>query len=187
MTDPKIEQLLIAAPEAVAAKLAGILASAGIQPQAVVHTGEEAAAACAQQGMLMLTTYRLPDMSCMELAEKLGEETDVMVIIPQDYEQELPAGMLGLRNPISQDALVQAVRTMAHCRRQMMELRRKANKLARTLEDRKIIDRAKGRLMDDLHLTEAQAHHHIQKKSMDSGCRIVDVAREILEAETITA
>ena len=54
MTDPKIEQLLIAAPEAVAAKLAGILASAGIQPQAVVHTGEEAAAACAQQGMLML-------------------------------------------------------------------------------------------------------------------------------------
>ena len=41
--------------------------------------------------------------------------------------------------------------------------------------------------MDALHLTEAQAHHHIQKKSMDSGRRIVDVAREILEAETLEA
>ncbi|MBQ7825849.1 MAG: ANTAR domain-containing protein, partial [Clostridia bacterium] len=38
-----------------------------------------------------------------------------------------------------------------------------------------------GRLMDTLHLSESDAHYRMQKRSMDSGRRIVDVAREILE------
>ena len=52
---------------------------------------------------------------------------------------------------------------------------------------RRIIDRAKGRLMDTLHITEAEAHYHIQKKSMDSGRRIADVAQAILDAQEIIA
>jgi len=185
MADPKMDRLLIAAPEAVAAKLTGILVNAGIDAQMVVHTGEEAISACMQAGALLLATYRLPDMTGEELAQKLGEETDVLMIVPQDYQETLPENVLALRNPISQDALAQAVRTMAHCRVKMAALRQKAQKISRTLEERKIIDRAKGRLMDALHMNEAQAHHHIQKKSMDAGRRIVDVAREILEAESI--
>ena len=65
--------------------------------------------------------------------------------------------------------------------------RLKADKLERTLEDRKIVDRAKGRLMDTLHLSESEAHYRIQKQSMDSGRRIADVAREILESAEIAA
>ncbi|MBQ7051572.1 MAG: ANTAR domain-containing protein [Clostridia bacterium] len=49
------------------------------------------------------------------------------------------------------------------------------------LEERKIIERAKGRLMDQLKLSESDAHYRIQKRSMDMGRRIVDIAREILE------
>ena len=64
----------------------------------------------------------------------------------------------------------------------MQQLRARAEKLSRTLEERKLIDRAKGKLMDTLHLTESEAHYRIQKASMDSGRRIADVAREILDA-----
>ena len=153
----------------------------------IVHTGEEALSACQQEGALLLTTYSLADMAGEDMAAKLGDACDVLMIVPQDYAGDAPKNVLTLRNPISPDALVQAVRTMTHCRAKMETLRQKADKLSRTLEERKVIDRAKGRLMDQLHLTEAQAHHHIQKKSMDSGRRIVDVAREILEAEQIAA
>ena len=59
-------------------------------------------------------------------------------------------------------------------------------KLERTLEDRKFIERAKGRLMDALKLNESDAHYRMQKKSMDSGRRIADVAREILELEDLS-
>ena len=41
--------------------------------------------------------------------------------------------------------------------------------------------------MDQLHLSESEAHYRMQKKSMDSGRRIVDIAREILDAEEIIA
>lgn len=187
MADPKMDQILIAAPEKTADKLSAILANVGIEPEECVYTGEAAISACQQEGALLLTTYKLEDMAGAELAAQLGAETDVLMIIPQDFEEELPENVLALRNPVSQDALAQAVRTMLHCRARTAALSKKIAKLERTLEDRKVIDRAKGRLMDALHLTEAQAHHYIQKKSMDAGRRIADVAREVLEAETIEA
>lgn len=187
MTEPKKERLLIAASQNVCAKLTGILAGAGIEPDEVVYTAEDALAFCAQEGALLLTTYKLGEEDGTELAKKLGEATDVLMIVPKEYDEAVPANVLTLHNPMSPDALAHAVRTMLHARGRMTALRARADKLSRTLEERKVIDRAKGRLMDALHITEAQAHHHIQKKSMDSGRRIADVAREILEAEDLAA
>ena len=162
------DRFYIAAPQGVAAKLSSMLLAAQIMPSGVVHTGVEAVRAA--QGGAML------------LARQLGEEADVVMIVPQDYAGEETENVVMLRNPISADALVQSVKTLAHCRIRMQQLRAKAEKLSRTLEERKLIDRAKGKLMDVFHLTESEAHYKIQKTSMDSGRRIADVAREILES-----
>ena len=170
------DRFYIAAPQGVAAKLSSMLLAAQIMPSGVVHTGVEAVRA-AQGGAMLLTTYRLPDMTGEELARQLGEEADVVMIVPQDYAGEETENVVMLRNPISADALVQSVKTLAHCRIRMQQLRAKAEKLSR-----KLIDRAKGKLMDAFHLTESEAHYKIQKTSMDSGRRIADVAREILES-----
>ena len=175
------DRFYIAAPQGVAAKLSSMLASAQIIPSGIVHTGDEAVRA-AKDGALLLTTYRLPDLTGEELARQLGEAADVVMIVPQDYAGEDGENVIMLRNPISQDALVQSLKTLAHCRLRMQHLRAQAEKLARTLEERKLIDRAKGKLMDTLHLTESEAHYRIQKASMDSGRRIADVAREILDS-----
>ena len=172
------DRFYIAAPQGVAAKLSSMLLAAQIMPSGVVHTGVEAVRA-AQGGAMLLTTYRLPDMTGEELARQLGEEADVVMIVPQDYAGEEMENVVMLRNPISADALVQSVKTLAHCRIRMQQLRAKVEKLSRTLEERKLIDRAKGKLMDVFHLTESEAHYKIQKTSMDSGRRIADVAREI--------
>ena len=187
MTEPMTSRLLIAAPHGVAMKLRDILATAQIVPSAVLSTGGEALAALEDEQALLLTSWRLPDMTGAELAQRLGEESDVLMIVPQDFSGGSGANVMTLSNPISQDAFVQAVRVLAHCRSRMGELRTRAQKLARTLEERKVIERAKGRLMDQLHLSESEAHYRMQKKSMDSGRRIIDIAREILEAEEIIA
>ena len=183
-----MERLVIAAPENVAARLTGILSAAGIAPSCVCHAGAQALESVGQDGALLLTTYRLPDMPGEELARRLGEAGEVLMIVPQDYAGDGDAeNVMTLRNPVSQDALVQAIRALAHCLGRMEKLRLRAEKLERALEDRKIIDRAKGRLMDTLHLSESEAHYWIQKQSMDSGRRIADVAREILESAEIVA
>ena len=188
MPEMTASRLLIAAPQGVAAKLQGILATAGIAPAAVYCTGEDALAAEADGQALVLTSWRLPDMTGPELAKKLPA-AGVMMIVPGDYDpKELEgADVLTLHNPISQDALIQAVRAMCYCGAKLQALQKKTQKLERQLAERKIIERAKGRLMDTLHLSEKDAHYHMQKKSMDSGRRIVDVAQEILDSEEIVA
>ena len=54
-----------------------------------------------------------------------------------------------------------------------------AVKLHRTLEMRKIVDRAKGKLMAD-GLTEEQAYRRIQQEARDTGQSMHDVAQSIL-------
>lgn len=188
MPETTVSRLLIAAPQGVAAKLQGILATAGIVPAAVYHTGAELLAADEDGSALLLTCWRLEDMTGPELAKKMAS-AGIMMIVPGDYAPaELEgADVLTLHNPISQDALIQAVRAMCYCGAKMQTLQKKAQKLERQLAERKIIERAKGRLMDTLHLSEKDAHYHMQKKSMDTGKRIVDVAQEILNSEEIVA
>ena len=178
-------RLVIAAPEGVVKKLQGILGSAQIEADEVCYCGQEALEALADEQALLLTTVKLPDMTGAELAKQAGDAVNVLMIVPGDYDGDTPENVLLLRNPLSPDALVQAVRTMSHCAARMHALKAKCDKLDRQLKERKVIDRAKGKLMDALHLTEKEAHYRIQKKSMDSGRRIVDVAREILEAEIL--
>ena len=48
------------------------------------------------------------------------------------------------------------------------------------LEARKLIDRAKGVLMDKHELGEAESWRFLQKTAMNTRCTIVDVARDVI-------
>ena len=48
------------------------------------------------------------------------------------------------------------------------------------LADRKLIDRAKGLLMDKRKMSEAQAYETLRTQSMKQGLRIAEVARQII-------
>lgn len=187
MTEPFTCRLLIAAPQGTAAKLRDILAAAQIEPDDVCYTGEEALSALSGKDTVLLTAYRLSDMTGEELAKQASGAAGVLMIVPQDYEMSPGLDVLPLYNPITPDALVQAVRAMCFCALRMQALQEKTIKLSRALEERKVIERAKGKLMDTLHLKESEAHYRIQKKSMDTGRRIVEIAHEILASEEIIA
>ena len=51
----------------------------------------------------------------------------------------------------------------------------------RSENDRKVITTAKELLMERNQMTEDEAHHYIQKLSMDSGTNMVETAEMILE------
>lgn len=181
-------RLAIVAPPPTAERLQSILAEASLKPDAVYSAGEDAIASASEEGALILTTWKLPDMTGEDLADKLSDAYDVLMIVPQDYRAEAgESAALTLKNPITQDALIQSVRAVSHCRARMQSLRGRVRKLERTLEDRKVIDKAKGRLMDESHMSESAAHHFLQKRSMDTGRRIVDIAQEVLDAHDMNA
>ena len=53
-------------------------------------------------------------------------------------------------------------------------------KTAEVLMAEKIVEQAKSLLMEREGLSEEEAHHQLQKRSMDSGARLVQTARRIL-------
>ncbi|CAD5370547.1 Response regulator NasT [Rubrivivax sp. A210] len=53
------------------------------------------------------------------------------------------------------------------------------------LADRKLIERAKGILMDEIGLSEEQAYRHLRKLAMDRGQRLAQAAERIVDARDL--
>jgi response regulator NasT len=64
---------------------------------------------------------------------------------------------------------------------------RETQELKQTLEDRKVIERAKGRLMARHALTEEQAFQRLRRAAMDARRPMVEIARAVLVSDTVTA
>lgn len=64
---------------------------------------------------------------------------------------------------------------------------RETQELKQTLEDRKVIERAKGRLMARHALTEEQAFQRLRRAAMDSRRPMVEIARALLVSDPLTA
>jgi two-component system, response regulator PdtaR len=58
--------------------------------------------------------------------------------------------------------------------------------LRQTLEERKVIERAKGRLMDRLDLSEEDAFRRLRRAAMNSRRPMVEIARALLVSESVT-
>ena len=65
--------------------------------------------------------------------------------------------------------------------RELRDLTGEIDSLGEQLETRKIIDRAKGMLIDEMGLSEAEAFGFIQKTAMSERSRMRDVADRIID------
>lgn len=61
-----------------------------------------------------------------------------------------------------------------------------ARRLRQSLEERKVIERAKGRMMAQHGLTEEEAFRRLRRAAMDSRRPLADIARALLVSESIT-
>ena len=89
-------------------------------------------------------------------------------------------GLMALPMPFKVQDLMSTLEIMLS---QYYRWRKKQKKKpkARSEQDQKQIVTAKELLMDRNHITEEEAHHYIQKISMDSGTNMVETAEMILE------
>ncbi len=65
-------------------------------------------------------------------------------------------------------------------------LRRENQELRRRLESRKLIERAKGLLIQKLGLSEPEAYRRIQKTAMDTRRPMAEVAQAVLLSEELS-
>jgi response regulator NasT len=81
---------------------------------------------------------------------------------------------------------LRATLEVAVCRfQEILSLRREAETLRRTLEARKVIERAKGLLVEMERLSEQEAFARIRQKSMDTQRPMAEIARAIILAAEV--
>ena len=163
---------------------------------AVATTGRELIDQCrAARPDLVITDIKMPDTDGLDAAGAIYRETPVPVVIVSAscdgglIERALEGPVLAyLIKPIEQADLAPAIALAARRFREFQALRQEAADLRQALEDRKVIERAKGVLMRERGLDEPEAFRRLQKLARDNHRKMVEIARMILiTAEALEA
>ena len=137
---------------------------------------------------VVILDIKMPGMDGIEVARRIAKSHDAAVVILTAFsqrdliDQAIEAGALAyLVKPFQRSELVPAVEIARARHREMRALTDQAQTLADRLEARKTIDRARGVLMDEAGLTEADAFRFIQQVAMNERASMVDVACQVLD------
>ena len=87
-----------------------------------------------------------------------------------------------LTKPLRKQDLLPAIEMALHHAEEVEDLKEKIEDLREVIENRKLIEKAKGRLMEGKHLSEAEAYRTMQKMAMDKRKNLRQVADGILKA-----
>ena len=143
---------------------------------------------------IVIMDIKMPSMDGIEAAKILTQEKIAPVLLLTAYSQrELferakEAGVVGyLVKPYREQEIAPAIEIALARFQEFRVLEKEVGDLRETLETRKIVDRAKGILMDTQHLTEAEAFRKIQKMSMNTRKAMKEIAEAIILAQDAKA
>jgi response regulator NasT len=136
---------------------------------------------------LVVMDIKMPDLDGIEAAARLTRERVAPVVLLTAYsEQNLigrakGAGVAGyLVKPFRESELMPVIELALARFKDLQRLERQVEDLKDALETRKLIERAKGVLMELHGLTEADAFSRMRRASMDSRKSMREVAEAIL-------
>jgi response regulator NasT len=168
-----------------------ILPRLGHQVVGVAQTGRELIECCrTMRPDLVITDIKMPDLDGIEAATRIYEEEPLPVILvsafhdPRLIERAEQDHILGyLVKPIKQADLAPAIALAVRRFEQFQALTTEAADLRQALADRKVIEKAKGKLMQSAGLDEQEAFRRLQKLASGQNRKLVEVARMVLQGE----
>ncbi|MEY3797651.1 MAG: hypothetical protein RL628_549 [Actinomycetota bacterium] len=139
---------------------------------------------------LAILDVKMPGMDGLEVARMVGDEKICGVLVLTAFsqreiiEQARDAGALAyLVKPFQKSDLIPAIEVAIGRFRELQALTGQMEVLGEQLEARKIIDKAKGRLIDEFNMKEQEAFSFIQRTAMKDRSRMRDVAEKILSGD----
>lgn len=138
---------------------------------------------------MAILDIRMPVMTGPEAAHQISLDRPIPLIILSAYsdartvDEATKAPIFHyLVKPVDPDDLAPAIAVARARFREWQQARRDRDELVDKLEERKIVERAKGILMDTRGFSEQEAYRFLQKTSQDKNTAMVDLARKILLA-----
>jgi two-component system, response regulator PdtaR len=139
---------------------------------------------------LAILDIKMPGLDGLEAAKVISAERLCAVLVLTAFsqrefiEQARDAGALAyLVKPFQKSDLVPAIELAIGRHREMTALAAEVRGLAEQLETRKVVERAKGMLMDRYGLSEAEAFGFIQRTAMNGRTRMRAIAEQVVAGE----
>ncbi len=139
---------------------------------------------------LVILDVKMPGLDGLSAARQITSERLAAVLILTAFsqrdlvEQARDAGALAyLVKPFQKSDLMPAIEVALARHTELTSLERHVEDLEERLESRKLIDRAKGRLMDEYGYDEHAAWRFIQTQAMSNRVKIGEIARRVIDGE----
>jgi two-component system, response regulator PdtaR len=169
--------------------LRGMLESAGLEVCAEAKDGVEAVElAGTSEPDVAVLDVKMPRLDGIEAARRILDERPMPIVIVSAFterglvDRAAEAGVFGyLSKPFREEDLLPAIATARARFDQLAEVREQVDSLAEALAARKLIERAKGLLMDNQGLNEQEAFVRLRRASQSSGRPMRVIAEAIIE------
>jgi response regulator NasT len=187
--EPPRLRILIAEDETIIRlDLRDVLERAGHEVCAEARDGEEAVAlAQSEHPELAILDVKMPRVDGIEAARRILAERPIPIVMLTAYGQEelvaraVEAGVFGyLVKPFRETDLLPAIQTARVRHAELETLRDEAESLAEALATRKVVERAKGILMEREGLSENDAFVRLRRASQSSGRSLRVVAEAVI-------
>jgi response regulator NasT len=187
--EPPRLRILIAEDETIIRlDLRDVLERAGHEVCAEARDGEEAVAlAQSERPELAILDVKMPRLDGIEAARRILAERPIPIVMLTAYGQEelvaraVEAGVFGyLVKPFRETDLLPAIQTARVRHAELETLRDEAESLAEALATRKVVERAKGILMEREGLSEDDAFVRLRRASQSSGRSLRMVAEAVI-------
>ena len=164
------------------------LENAGYEVVADTGRGDEAAKLVSEhKPEVVILDIKMPGMDGIQVAREIAATEDTAVVILTAFSQRelideaVDAGALAyLVKPYQQSDLVPAIEIARRRYQEMRELPDQATTLEDRLKARKVIEKAKGLLIDGASLNEDEAFRFIQTRAMSERKTMLEVAEKII-------
>ena len=141
---------------------------------------------------VVLLDVHMPDGSGIQAAEEITQALPSTAVVLfsgdpsltlSDRDITATSAIAFLPKPASPQAIDSTIRLAASRARELAAARKDATQARRQLEDRKLIERAKGILMRRTGSSEQEAYRMLQRTSQDRSVPMVEIAQTVIDSE----
>lgn len=157
-------------------------------PLTWVHSAGEAQRELINRSVdIVVINAPLTDEMGTELAIELAHSNScgVMMMVKNDVYEQVSYkveeyGVLTLPRPCTAQQAFQTMKLLLATQQRLRALEQKTASLEEKMKEIRLVNRAKGLLMDNLKFTEQEAHRYIEKAAMDNCKKKAEIAQNII-------
>ncbi len=188
MTEHSYSVLLVSSSAKLNGSLLDLLPESRYQPVTVVSDVTSARQHLLESAFdIVVINTPLPDDFGTRLALDICENsgTGVLLLVKSEHYPDInarvsPYGVLTVSKPTSTQVITQSMQLLCGTRERLRRMEQKTASVEEKMEEIRIINRAKWLLIEQLKMTENQAHRYIEKQAMDRCVTRRAIAENIL-------